>query len=209
MKYAISISVAVILLLATAMTAKLVINNWFKIPKTINACKDSNGLHRSFIDEEFEDYQTCIKNSAKLYLEKDYAESKDLAKTFLTLLSAILVASITFSEKIVDISKAKLLPLSTMIVCWSLLMAAIIFCGSGLAFMTTAAGIAAYNPELDYWQLEARGVNLFLSAGVAFVFALIALIIAGISSLVEKRAGVIATSTALAESQAISTDSQK
>jgi hypothetical protein len=36
------------------------------------------------------------------FLKYDYAETKDLAKDFLTLVSAILVFSLTFAEKIVN-----------------------------------------------------------------------------------------------------------
>jgi hypothetical protein len=38
------------------------------------------------------------------FLKYDYAETKDLSKSFLTLVAAILVFSLTFSEKIVDFS---------------------------------------------------------------------------------------------------------
>ena len=118
MKQLLKISIEVALLIAATGTGMLVVANWFETPQAINACYYSEGIQRSFVPEELPAYQACIEKQAKLYLERDYAESKDLAKTFLTLLSATLVASITFSEKIVDVSKAGLLPFGTMIVCW-------------------------------------------------------------------------------------------
>ena len=38
----------------------------------------------------------------KDFLTYDYAEAKDLAKAFLTLISVILVFSITFSDKVIN-----------------------------------------------------------------------------------------------------------
>ena len=44
--------------------------------------------------------------SIKDFLAYDYMEAKDMAKAFLTLVSAILVGTITFSEKIVNFETA-------------------------------------------------------------------------------------------------------
>jgi hypothetical protein len=177
------IAVAISLLVGAAWATKIVLSSWFATPSQFTYCIGASG-EVSASDPAF---HMCLERQAKLYLEKDYAESKDLAKTFLTLISAMLVASITFSEKIVDVSKAELLPLSTMIVCWLLLLVSLVACGAGLAFMTTAAGMAAYEPQLDFREIEIKGINLFLGSGVAFVFALVALIVAGVASLIEKR----------------------
>jgi hypothetical protein len=133
-------------------------------------------------------FQECTRSLAKLFIERDYLESKDLAKAFLTLISAILVGSITFSEKIVDIHNARTLSIGLMISCWFLLLSGLITCGTGLAFMALGAGMATYRPDLDYWHREDTAVLLFLAAGVAFVLALAALVVAGIVSLVQKRA---------------------
>lgn len=72
-----------------------------------------------------ETFRKCARDNAKIFFDRDYVEAKDLAKTFLTLLSAMLVTSITFSEKIVDVHKASKLPLGAMIVCWLFLLCAI------------------------------------------------------------------------------------
>jgi hypothetical protein len=189
MKNAWKIAIAVLILASTGLTIKIVLLRWFPPLATLTFCFDSSGGVPNYHPL----FRACIERQAEIFLGKDYAESKDLAKTFLTLISASLVASITFSEKIVDVGKATLVPLSTMIVCWVLLLAALVACGAGLALMTTAAGIAAYEPSLDYRQIERRAIQLFLGSGVAYAFALIALIVAGVASLVEKRAAARST----------------
>ena len=50
--------------------------------------------------------QDCVDAATDLFETFDYPEYKDLAKTFLTLLSATLVASIAFAEKVVDVNRA-------------------------------------------------------------------------------------------------------
>lgn len=123
----------------------------------------------------------------KLFLDRDYAEAKDLAKTFLTLLSAILVVSITFSEKVVDTANASLLALGAMIVCWIMLLIAIVACGVGLVFIARAANIVLYMPRSDHLPAENWSVGCFVTAGITFVFALLAMSLAGITSLLNKR----------------------
>jgi hypothetical protein len=183
MKHLWKITVAALLLVGAGWVTTIVLANWFAPPIEFTYCSGASGG----VPATDPSFRECLEKQAKLYLEKDYAESKDLAKTFLTLISAMLVASITFSEKIVDVSKAELLPLSTMIVCWVLLIVALVACGVGLALMTTAAGMVAYQPQLNFREMELRGVNLFLGSGVAFIFALVALVVAGVASLFEKR----------------------
>jgi hypothetical protein len=176
---------AFLLILCAFFGGRYLVTHWFFSPPAIRTCFDESGYVH--FDNGDARYLGCVKERAKLFLENDYAESKDLSKTFLTLISALLVASITFSEKIVDVHNAEITSLSLMIICWALLLVAIVACGTGLAYMTTAAGIAAYAPTLDYRVFSTRGVLLFLTSGVTFVFALLSLIGAGIVSLVEKR----------------------
>jgi hypothetical protein len=130
---------------------------------------------------------TCLADNAQLFLDKDYAETKDLAKAFLTLLTAILVASITFSEKIVDLSRAGWWSRGAMISCWVLILIAIASSGTGLALMSVAAGWAAYRPDVDFRVFELRAVTLFISAGLSFGAGLVALFVAGVISLVDRR----------------------
>ncbi len=181
------ISLVIAGLLAVAITKP-----WFAGLQSQTACRGPNHtlLSRDLSPRAL--FVECLEQKAKLFLEKDYAESKDLAKTFLTLLSAILVGSITFSEKIVDIHNSKRAPLLAMIVCWLLLMLAIVFTGSGLASMALGAGYAAYYPDADYWAFESHAVLLFIGACFAFGVAMLSLILAGVISLTDKRASALA-----------------
>jgi hypothetical protein len=67
-------------------------------------------------------------------------------------------------------------------------LVAIVTCGTGLAFMSTAAGLAAWAPDIDCQFQEAHGVTCFLVAEATFICALVALIVAGVTSLINKRA---------------------
>lgn len=50
------------------------------------------------------------QGAAALFLKYNYAETKDLAKAFLTLASAILAFSVTFAEKVVDLQNSQPAP---------------------------------------------------------------------------------------------------
>lgn len=133
------------------------------------------------------EFSNCVRSRVQNFLEHDYPESKDLAKSFLTLLTAVLVASITFSEKIINFSNASWLAKGLMIICWLTLLGAIVACGIGLALMAQAAGCAAYRPfQNDYRVLEHRAVVLFVTAGVMFGVGLATMLAAGVFSLVNR-----------------------
>jgi ABC-type dipeptide/oligopeptide/nickel transport system permease component len=178
---------AVACLALTAWLGKFVYGELMARPAQYLSCSDREGHYDSRKPEQLASFHNCIDREAKLFLDRDYADAKDLIKAFLTLLSATLVASITFSEKIVDVSKAELLPLIVMITCWMLLLAAIVLCGSGLFVLASAAGIAAAAPEYSISPRVSRGALLVSVAGITFVLALIAMVVAGIASLMQKR----------------------
>ncbi|KQV92103.1 hypothetical protein [Pelomonas sp. Root1237] len=157
---------------------------WFQAPGSLTICVDGSNQVLQSTDAKFAE---CIERNAKLFLEKDYAESKDLAKSFLTILVAILVASITFSEKVVDIHSARRVPLAGMLVCWFLLLVAIVMTGSGLASMALAAGYAAYYAGANFRHLESHAVLLFIGGCFSFGVAMLALIVSGAVSLLDKR----------------------
>jgi hypothetical protein len=127
-------------------------------------------------------YEECMM-SARIFIEKDYAEAKDLSMAFLTLLTAFLVGSITFSEKIVDVHRTNWAPKAAMITCWCLILVAIVACGSGLALMVLASSFASYLPGYDYRYFEHNAVTLFVTSGLSFGASLGALLCAGIISL--------------------------
>lgn len=145
-----------------------------------------DGTLRLATDSNSDLFRTCLQTRANLFLSRDYAEAKDLSKSFLTLLTAILVASITFSEKIVDLGHSSWWARGSMVGCWILLLIAIAACGSGLTLMTFAAGMASYQPDLDYFSYETQAMKLYIVAGLAFGTGLASLLLAGLISLVER-----------------------
>lgn len=129
---------------------------------------------------------------AKLFLQFDYPETKSLCKDFLTLVSATLVFSIAFSEKIIDFSHASRHTRQWLLSSWQCFIAAIIACGLGLCFLTLAAAAAAYgvgeigpwSGGMYYWGGWAQ-LSLLLAGGL-FVAGLTALIVVGARSLRER-----------------------
>lgn len=176
-----------ILVLTSILSVKYVFGNLFSTPGDITLCVDDIGLVSRDDNSQRQRYSTCIREEAKIFFDRDYAESKDMAKTFLTLISVILVASITFSEKIVDVNNADLASIIFMVFCWFLLLIAVIACGTGLVYMVVAAGMATYAPDVDYREIGGKGLTLLLASGVSFVCALVSLITAGVTSLASKR----------------------
>jgi hypothetical protein len=147
-------------------------------------CRDRFGSYAP----SHEKFETCIEANAAKFLKGDFAESKDLGKAFLTLLTAVFVGSITFSEKIVGIQNAGPGSRNAMITTWGAFLLALVACGCGLAFIALAAGIATYYPDFDYWRHEQRAIIMFGVSGVAFGAGLVALLVAGILSLFRKTA---------------------
>jgi hypothetical protein len=125
--------------------------------------------------------------TAQTFFTYDYAVTKELAKDFLTLVSAILVFSITFSEKIADFPRASKRTRGLLLSAWSSFITAIITCGTGLCFVTVAAGVAIYGPgwpfpSIGYLQWANWGWLLILAAGALFVVGLILLMRTAISA---------------------------
>ncbi|HEX8411710.1 MAG TPA: hypothetical protein VF883_22880 [Thermoanaerobaculia bacterium] len=114
-------------------------------------------------------------DAAGLFLKYNYLETKDLCKQFLTLVSAILVFSLTFSEKIVGFANAGTWPKTLLAVGWSSMLGAIVAGGIGLLYITMAAGDAVY-AKLRFYSLAARSYKYIVVAGALFVVGLCALI---------------------------------
>ncbi len=126
--------------------------------------------------------KACAQEMVDRFFKIDYSESKDLAKSFLTLLVAVFVASVTFSEKIIGIGAASGLAKVSMLACWILLLIAIVACGIGLTYIMFALGDIVYVKAWPY-EKELRAGWLFAIAGVAFVLSLCALLLSGIQAL--------------------------
>lgn len=124
-------------------------------------------------------YEKCLSDETDKFFKIDYSETKDLAKAFLTLLVAVFVASVTFSEKIADLKTAGLWAKSAMITCWVLLLLAISACGAGLTYMIFGLGTIIHEFRSPY-PLEHRAQRLFGGAGLLFGLALISMLFAGL-----------------------------
>jgi hypothetical protein len=126
--------------------------------------------------------QSCVQNEAKMYIDTDYGEIKDLAKAFLTLITATFVASITFSEKIVNFQNASRASAIAMFTCWVLSLLAIFSCGVGLAMNLSSLYELKYN-WTDPTDLQHVGLILFFASGVSFALSLTAMFIAALPNL--------------------------
>lgn len=178
------ISIVVLSLLACIAFGQGFISSFGRPPSLIEVCWDRTGTY-THDGADLEGYRRCARDRADIFLKADYSETKDLCKAFLTLLTAVFVASITFSEKIVNVGRSGWWPKSMMITSWICLLLAIAACGAGLSLMTWAAGYATHNWEYDVYELEGRAVPLFIYAGLLFGGGLAALLVAGIISLVD------------------------
>lgn len=126
--------------------------------------------------------ENTIISKSELFLKYDYPETKDMCKQFLTLASAILVVSLTFSEKIIDFSTASTTTKWLIITAWSFLLLSIISCGIGLLLITVAGGDAVY-AKVNYLSIAYQSYKAIIVAGISFVTGLLLLIGAAISSM--------------------------
>jgi hypothetical protein len=88
--------------------------------------------------------EEVVNHEGAIFMQYHYEEVKDLAKTFLTLVSAVLVVSLTFSEKIIDFPKASATQRLSLVATWVLFITSIIFCGVALCFLASAGGQAVF-----------------------------------------------------------------
>jgi hypothetical protein len=117
-----------------------------------------------------------------LFVKYNYAEAKDLAKSFLTLSSAVLALSVAFSEKVVNFSTARRSAKVAMASAWLLLVLSVILCGTAICFIAWALGAAVYGSEDIGLPAQISYLLLLLSGG-AFVRGLIAMVISAMISL--------------------------
>ena len=128
-----------------------------------------------------------MDDSAKTFLQYDYAETKELCKHFLTLVVAVLVFSLTFSEKIIDFPRATKASRVSLMLAWCFLLASIITCGIGLTLMTLAAGDAVYSLSTNYPEKAQTAYLWIVAAGCSFVTGLLALMITAIIGVLRRR----------------------
>ena len=124
------------------------------------------------------------EDRAGAFLEFQYAEIKDLTKQFLTVVAAVLAISVTFSEKIVNFAEARTASKVLMIVTWGLCLFAFTLGGFAMYLIYNAGAAAKYavltRTPGTYWVETRRAYLCLRLAGLAFVLALVLLVVVGI-----------------------------
>jgi len=131
-----------------------------------------------------------LPNYADLFLKYNYAESKDLCKEFLTLVSGVLVFSVTFAEKIVRFSDYRARGRWTLFGAWIALVAALISGGIGLTELGFAANAAVNASDPSLIQFFGHKADMWMyTGGVLFVLGLLLIVVAGALSMFAKPIG--------------------
>src|SRR5437762_6650891 len=104
------------------------------------------------------------ERSGDLFFKYDYTETKDFCKQFLTLVVAVLVFSLTFSEKVVGFPNASLPAKLCLAFVWAVMLISIVSCGIGLTYLALAGGDAVYGGS-RYYALAAKAYKLIIVAG--------------------------------------------
>jgi hypothetical protein len=114
------------------------------------------------------------------FIRYDFTITQDLCKQFITVVTAVLVFSLTFSEKIVSFSTTKK-PFRILLgISWASMLFAIIACGLGLTYICIAGGQAIYDAQA-YPVAAWTSYRWIIAAGISFIAGLISLIIVAIT----------------------------
>ena len=129
------------------------------------------------------------------FVSHGYEEIKSISIRFLTLLTAILVFSVTFSEKIVKPEFAKKQTKKILIAGWVCLVAAIILDGLGITLNVYALASALYDQNINegtshYLGFTVRALFSMILGGIFFVAGIILIVYAGIISIQNKSTAV-------------------
>jgi hypothetical protein len=124
---------------------------------------------------------TETERPSDLFFKYNYTETKDFCKQFLTLVVAVLVFSLTFSENVVDFSNASLAAKLCLVLAWTSMLISIVSCGVGLTYMALAGGNAVYG-GMHYPVWASKSYRLIIIAGASFIIGLVLLIVAAITS---------------------------
>jgi hypothetical protein len=128
-------------------------------------------------------------NGPEMFLKYDYAETKDLLKTFITLISATLVLSITLSEKIVDVHKANSRVKKMMVLSWSFYVLALVGCGASMCFIAVEAGCVLYGGvpfiQCRYGMYAMTSWILVVLSGTAYVVGLLLMLLSARAKMTE------------------------
>jgi len=123
-----------------------------------------------------------MSETALKFMQYDYQEVKDLASQFLTLITAVLVFSLAFSEKVVEFKNARQAIRNLLISGWLCFFLSIIGCGLSLVLNVYAASEMLYgsrSSEYEAFAISENSALVLLAAGCVFVLGLAFLILAG------------------------------
>jgi hypothetical protein len=117
------------------------------------------------------------------FLKYAFTETKDLAKSFLTVVTAVLVFSLTFSEKIANFSAASRSIRLTLATAWCSMLLAIIAGGVAICYIALSGGAASSNGTAEEWWGQMRtAISWLLCGGALFVVGLTALLASALIS---------------------------
>ena len=122
-----------------------------------------------------------VEDPLTQFLKYELADAKTLAIQFITLVSAILVFSITFSEKIINYVQTTKPIKILLLVSWVLFIIAIVLAGISLCYVFTSEAMLI-GKDPDYEHIAIQGYWILCSAGCSFVLGLLFLLIAGMKS---------------------------
>ena len=117
----------------------------------------------------------------QLFLKYNYPETKDLCLHFLTLITAVLVFSLNFAERVFDFQNAAKKKRFIVIFGWCLFLLSIMFCGIGLTVNSIAGGDAVYQ-QRNYQSLAQTSYEFIILSGISFVIVLVLTMISAITS---------------------------
>lgn len=124
-----------------------------------------------------------LTEAAQNFLRYPFTETKDLAEHFLTVVIAVLVFSLTFSEKIAGFNTAKAPVRWTITLAWCFMLLAIVAGGFSICYVALAGGSASSQGSPDqYWSTMNTGILWLGSAGILFVIGLISLLISTVQT---------------------------
>jgi len=131
-----------------------------------------------------------LQEASAMFMRNNFAEAKDLLKTFVTVVSTVLIFSVTFGEKIIDLRNGARLARWSLFAAWVMFILAIITSGVALASMVIANGANSAGSALvdQAGFYENAAFYLAIIADVAFVGGLVAMVYAALLSMQDSRA---------------------
>ncbi|MCT4623142.1 MAG: hypothetical protein N4A46_05915 [Schleiferiaceae bacterium] len=150
----------------------------------------------SYVNVDVTEIDETTFNDAGYFIQYGYPEIKGLSIRLLTLLSAILVFSITFSEKIVKFSEANHYARLVLFISWTFFILAIVSDGFGLAFNGLALPYAITdnhsikfnkNYSADFYEFSANSILCIIFSGFLFIVGMVCILISGILANINPR----------------------